>query len=119
MNPGKLKTMRRSLSATATACEKNIWKQVQYAVSRICILAIACIFFKVDSVAQPREAQQKKRPNIILLIADDLGYSDIGCYGQQKTETPNIDRLAREGMRFTQLYSGSTVCAPARKTLMT
>jgi len=67
-------------------------------------------------------AQQKIRspqPNIIFILADDLGYADIGCYGQQKTETPNIDKLAKEGMRFTQFYSGSTVCAPARTTLMT
>lgn len=59
------------------------------------------------------------QPNIIFILADDLGYADVGCYGQQKTETPNIDRLAKEGMRFTQFYSGSTVCAPARTSLMT
>ncbi|MGG9963074.1 arylsulfatase [Ferruginibacter sp. SUN106] len=65
-------------------------------------------------------AQKKSpSPNIIFILADDLGYADIGCYGQQKTETPNLDKLAKEGMRFTQFYSGSTVCAPARTTLMT
>lgn len=67
-------------------------------------------------------AQQKTKsppPNIIFILADDLGYADLGCYGQQKTETPNLDRLAKEGMQFTQFYSGSTVCAPARTTLMT
>lgn len=61
----------------------------------------------------------KKQPNIIFIFADDLGYGDIGCYGQKKIETPNIDRLAKMGMRFTQFYSGSTVCAPARSSLMT
>ena len=61
-------------------------------------------------------AQQK--PNIILILADDLGYADLGCYGQQKTETPNIDRLAKEGLKFTQFYSGSTVCAPSRASLL-
>src|SRR4051812_1862457 len=72
-------------------------------------------------VAMSAAAQQKiksPQPNIIFILADDLGYADIGCYGQQKTETPNIDQLAKEGMRFTQFYSGSTVCAPARTTLM-
>lgn len=65
-------------------------------------------------------AQQKnKQPNIIFILADDLGYADIGCYGQQKTETPNLDKMAKEGMKFTQFYSGSTVCAPARTSLMT
>lgn len=64
-------------------------------------------------------AQQPNRPNIIFIMADDLGYGDIGCYGQKEIQTPNIDRLAAEGMRFTQCYSGSTVCAPSRCCLMT
>src|SRR5262245_56418710 len=59
------------------------------------------------------------RPNILFIIADDLGYGDLGCYGQQRLLTPNIDRLAKEGMRFTQAYSGATVCAPSRCSLMT
>lgn len=59
------------------------------------------------------------RPNIVLILADDLGYGDLGCYGQTRIETPNLDRLAAEGMRFTQAYAGSTVCAPSRCTLMT
>ncbi len=58
-------------------------------------------------------------PNIIFILADDLGYSDLSCYGQSKFQTPNIDALARAGMRFTQHYSGSTVCAPSRSVLMT
>ncbi|MCB0656139.1 MAG: sulfatase-like hydrolase/transferase, partial [Saprospiraceae bacterium] len=52
-------------------------------------------------------------------MADDLGYGDLGCYGQTRIPTPNIDRLAREGLRFTQFYAGSTVCAPSRSSLMT
>ncbi len=51
-------------------------------------------------------------PNVVLILCDDLGYAELGCYGQQKIRTPNIDRMAREGMRFTQYYSGSPVCAP-------
>ena len=60
-----------------------------------------------------------KKPNIIFIMADDLGYAELGCYGQRKIKTPHIDRLAREGMRFTDYYTGSAVCAPARCTLMT
>jgi arylsulfatase A len=60
-----------------------------------------------------------EKPNIIFILADDLGYGELGCYGQQKIKTPNIDRLAAEGMKFTQHYSGSPVCAPSRCTLMT
>jgi len=59
------------------------------------------------------------RPNIVFILADDLGYGDVGCYGQKRIKTPNIDRLAAEGLRFTQAYSGSTVCAPSRCVLMT
>jgi len=59
------------------------------------------------------------RPNIIFMMADDLGYGDLGCYGQKHIKTPHIDRLAAEGMRFTQCYAGSTVCAPSRSVLMT
>ncbi len=58
-------------------------------------------------------------PNIIVILADDLGYGDLGCYGQKRIETPKIDRLAKEGMRFTDFYAGCTVCAPSRCVLMT
>ena len=58
-------------------------------------------------------------PNIVFILADDLGYGDLGCYGQKRIQTPNLDRLAAEGMRFTQCYAGSTVCAPSRCALMT
>ncbi len=64
-------------------------------------------------------AQKNLKPNIIFIFADDLGYGDIGCYGQQKIETPNIDKLAQKGMKFTQFYSGSTVCAPSRSSFLT
>ena len=60
-----------------------------------------------------------KLPNIIFIMADDLGYGDLGCFGQKEIKTPNIDRLAAEGMRFTDCYAGSTVCAPSRSVLMT
>jgi arylsulfatase A-like enzyme len=59
------------------------------------------------------------KPNLIFVIADDLGYGDLGCYGQKTIRTPVLDKLAAEGIRFTQHYSGSTVCAPSRSTLMT
>jgi arylsulfatase A-like enzyme len=61
----------------------------------------------------------KRRPNIVYILADDLGYGDLSCYGQEKFSTPHIDRLASEGMQFTQHYAGSTVCAPSRCALMT
>jgi arylsulfatase A-like enzyme len=59
------------------------------------------------------------KPNIIFILADDLGYGDLGCYGQTELQTPNIDRMASEGIRFTQVYCGAPVCAPSRSVLLT
>jgi arylsulfatase A len=67
----------------------------------------------LDDSAPPR------KPNIVLIVADDLGYGDLGSYGQQLIQTPHLDRLAAEGMRFTDFYAGAPVCAPSRCTLMT
>jgi uncharacterized sulfatase len=64
-------------------------------------------------------AEPAANPNVIFILADDLGYGDLGCYGQKLIQTPHLDRMAREGMRFTQFYAGSTVCAPSRSVLMT
>ncbi len=61
----------------------------------------------------------QERPNLIWIMADDLGYGELGCYGQQVIHTPHIDQMAREGLRFTQFYAGATVCAPSRSVLMT
>src|SRR6202008_3394548 len=58
-------------------------------------------------------------PNIIFILCDDLGYGDVGAFGQKKIKTPNIDRLAAEGMKLTQHYAGNNVCAPSRCVLMT
>ncbi|MFI4874215.1 MAG: arylsulfatase [Blastopirellula sp. JB062] len=69
--------------------------------------------------ATPASADSSDRPNIVLIMADDLGYAELGCYGQKWIKTPNIDRLAAEGIRFTDFYSGNAVCAPSRCCLMT
>lgn len=63
--------------------------------------------------------EEQKQPNIIFVMADDLGYGDLGCYGSKQIKTPNIDRIASEGIRFTSCYAGSPVCAPSRSVLMT
>lgn len=77
----------------------------------VALIAISC--------GAQREEEEIRPPNIIYIIADDLGYGDLSCYGQKHFQTPNIDRLAEEGMRFTQHYAGTTVCAPSRSVLMT
>ena len=63
--------------------------------------------------------QKQVPPNILLIVVDDLGYSDLHCYGNELVETPNIDRLAEEGIRFTSAYASCTVCSPTRASLMT
>ena len=85
---------------------------------RTALLAIA-VALLVASVAPKGQAPSPSRPNIILIQADDLGYGDLSAYGQTQFQTPALDRLAAEGTRFTQYYSGSTVCAPSRAALMT
>jgi len=76
-------------------------------------LALSC---RTDVI---QTTERKKKPNIVYIMADDLGYAELGCYGQKKIKTPNIDKLATEGMMFTQHYSGNPVCAPSRCALMT
>ncbi|MCH8275648.1 MAG: arylsulfatase [Armatimonadetes bacterium] len=90
---------------------------MQIALSLLVLAAYA-------SSPQPDETrheapEQTNPPNIILIVADDLGYKELGCYGQTKIRTPNIDRIAAEGIRFMQFYSGSPVCAPSRCALLT
>ncbi len=70
-------------------------------------------------LAEQQPGRRTDKPNIVFVLADDLGYGDLGCYGQKDIRTPNIDRMAAQGMRFTDHYSGSTVCAPSRCSLMT
>ena len=79
---------------------------------------LSLFMFTILSGCQQKETNDTL-PNIVYFIADDLGYGDLSCLGQEKFSTPNIDRLARDGMLFTQHYSGSTVCAPSRSALMT
>ncbi len=77
--------------------------------------ALACASGQARAAQDPVPA----KPNIIFILADDLGYGDLGCYGQDRIQTPNLDAMAAQGMRFTQCYAGSTVCAPSRCCLMT
>ncbi|MGK6353049.1 sulfatase-like hydrolase/transferase [Parapedobacter sp. DT-150] len=84
-------------------------------------LLILCLFhgacFSACAVAQ--NTQSPRRPNIIVFLVDDLGYSDVSCYGSDYYETPHIDRLAKSGMRFTHAYASSTLCSPTRASLLT
>ena len=72
-----------------------------------------------SALAGETPVQGRRRPNIVLILADDLGYGDLGCYGQRLIQTPNMDRLAAEGLLFRQAYAGGPVCTPSRSVLMT
>jgi arylsulfatase A len=80
---------------------------------------IALCFACVVSLGGALRAEEARKPNVIYILSDDLGYGDVGCYGQTRIKTPSIDRIAAEGMRFTQSYAGCTVCAPSRCALLT
>ena len=80
----------------------------------------ACLIGIVLVIATPTSrAFQPRKPNIVFILADDLGYGDIGPYGQRQILTPNLDRLAAQGLKFTNAYAGAAVCAPSRSVLMT
>src|SRR5262245_42058 len=83
-------------------------------VSMATRLAVALPFARVAGAARSR-----KQPNIVFILADDLGYADLSCYGRRDIVTPNVDRIAKEGVRFLQSYANSAVCSATRTGLMT
>lgn len=97
-------------------------KRSDFLRSGLSLLATSALYnpFKKMPLGIPVSSSSRQESyNVIFILADDLGYHDLGCYGQKDILTPNADKLADDGMRFTQCYAGSTVCAPSRNTLMT
>lgn len=103
--------------------------RLRFVSPELCWVRIGCLVLALLSMqpaitasAQESGASQAAggdRPNMIFILADDLGYGDLGCFGQSVIQTPRLDQMAKEGMRFTQFYAGNTVCAPSRSVLMT
>ncbi len=121
---GRLPLTNRGFSPPARAVARGwvILFGLLIATTASAVAAAGSVVVAAESVvaaAEPQSAATSKPPNVILILADDLGYGDLGCYGQEAIQTPHLDRLAAEGIRFTQFYAGSTVCAPSRCTLMT
>ena len=83
------------------------------------ILYLCLLLVSFSCKNQGNEGNKAVQPNIIFIMADDLGYGDLGSYGQEVIQTPHLDRMAREGMRFTNVYTGAPVCAPSRSVLLT
>jgi len=97
---------------------KFVMKRIESGLS-LKLLSIVSVATSLTSCDMDKETRRADNPNIIFILADDLGYADLSCMGQTKFSTPNIDRLASQGMIFTQHYSGSSVSAPSRSCLIT
>jgi arylsulfatase A-like enzyme len=82
-------------------------------------IVVICLFLLLQPGATTGQQAKATRPNIIFILADDLGYGDLGCYGQKLIQTPHLDAMAKQGMRFTQFYAGTAVCAPSRSSFLT
>src|SRR5437660_12350654 len=82
-------------------------------------LVLAALGVCVLSSARPAAAEPPRKPNVVLILADDLGWADLGCYGSTFHRTPHLDRLAAAGLRFTHAYAACPVCSPTRAALMT
>ena len=90
----------------------NMRKKIEYTL-------LFCVTILALGACNSQPDKSEKKPNIIYILADDLGYAELGSFGQELIETPNLDALAASGMRFTQHYSGAPVCAPSRCVLLT
>ncbi|MBT4665454.1 MAG: sulfatase-like hydrolase/transferase, partial [Opitutae bacterium] len=90
-------------------------KKTKFFFSISAIFGLVLSLFLFAGLAGAKE----RSPNVILILADDLGYGDLGCFGQNTLKTPRLDKMATEGMKFTQFYAGCTVCAPSRSVLLT
>jgi arylsulfatase A len=111
---GRDRMPRAGSGPVAGRPSRPLWLAVLHAagsITRVCGLILA--------VAQCGVACAERPPNVVMIVADDLGYAELGCYGQQRIRTPRVDRLASQGMRLLRHYAGNAVCAPSRCVLMT
>lgn len=98
--------------------QRELTPRLLRTITPLLVIAVTQVL-SVFSTKTGFSAEARRVPNVVFILADDLGYGDLSCYGQETLETPHLDRMAREGMRFTQHYAGSTVCAPSRCVLLT
>lgn len=115
MAPARFRSIRSVMNLPYARCTRSRRLPVLATLLLICLPLMAQQAHRLP----PGVPAAPKTPNIILIVADDLGYGDLGCYGQKQIKTPHLDQLAAQGTRFTSFYAGSTVCAPSRCALMT
>lgn len=104
--------IKKMLAVTECLCEHAFL--LLFALVVALLIGRPCV-----AQGESKPGEPVRRPNLIWIMADDLGYGELGCYGQELIETPNLDRMASEGLQFRHFYSGATVCAPSRSVLMT
>src|SRR5688500_7393151 len=112
------------LANSVAASRTHSWRDISVTILSDCAVAYNRAMlnrrqFLSSTLALPAWAQPQKRPNIIFILADDLGWGDLGCYGNREIATPNLDRLATGGAQFTQFYTSNPVCSPSRTGFMT
>ena len=108
------------LSATPNASFRpsELTLHLLHTIATLILTALAVVL-SIDSGKKALSADIRRVPNIVLILADDLGYGDLGCYGHPVAKTPHIDQLARQGVRFTQHYANGPECSPTRTALLT
>jgi len=99
-------------------CRRIFPRHLRIKLTTLAISALVAIFAQTFCL-QSLKAESTAPPNMVFILADDLGYGDVGCFGQKVIQTPRLDQMATEGLRFTDFYAGNTVCAPSRSVLMT
>ena len=109
----------RGVKTRASRPQTSALHSVIRHTSRILFVALCLALLQITFIGTAAEAPRRPQPNIVILLADDLGYGDLGCYGHPSIRTPNLDRMAAEGMRFTDFYSAAEVCTPSRAALLT
>jgi arylsulfatase A len=90
---------------------------MQYNYFKICLFLL--IFVSFAGIAQTNKKKAAQRPNVVIIYSDDQGYADLNIYGSKDLATPNLDKLARKGTRFTQFYAAAPICSPSRASLLT
>src|SRR5260370_39555286 len=98
---------------------RYLWRVVTMVARSLWLLAFAAFFRFHGAAAAAEPTKQERPPNIVIILADDQGYADLGCYGAKDIDTPNLDRLAREGVRFTDFYVAQPVLSASRAALLT